>query len=91
MDVEDARFTLEYKGRKFHFCSLGDLEKFKANPKGFADKYAYDLIIISAGPAGLTASVYASLLKMSTFLVSENVEGQPVDNSKIVNHMRASI
>ena len=87
MDVEDDRFTLEFEGRKFHFCSLGDLEKFKANPKGFADKYAYDLIIIGAGPAGLTASVYASLLKMSTLLISENIGGQPVDSSKIMNYM----
>jgi len=87
MDVEDDTFTLEFEGRKFHFCSLGDLEKFKANPKGFADKYAYDLIIIGAGPAGLTASVYASLLKMSTLLISENIGGQPVDSSKIMNYM----
>lgn len=87
MDVQDDRFTLQFEGRKFYFCSSGDLEKFKDNPKGFADKYTYDLIIVGAGPAGLTACVYASLLRMSTFLITENIGGQPVDNSKIVNYM----
>lgn len=87
MDVQNDKFTLECEGKKFYFCSLGDLERFKVDPKYFVGKYAYDLIIVGAGPAGLTAAVYASILNISTFLVTENIGGQPVDSSKIVNYM----
>ncbi|MDT7040760.1 NAD(P)/FAD-dependent oxidoreductase [Candidatus Nitronereus thalassa] len=47
----------------------------------------YDLIIIGGGPAGLTAAVYASLLRMRAFLVTSNVGGQTVEGSKIENYM----
>lgn len=87
MDVQDDKFTLDFDGRKFYFCSLGDLEKFKADPNAFADKYEYDLVIVGAGPAGLTAAVYASILKLSTLLISEDIGGQPITSSKIVNYM----
>src|SRR4030067_3090560 len=63
------------------------LKSLKLTREGLLTNTAYDLIIIGAGPAGLTASVYASLLKMSTFLISENIGGQPVDSSKIMNYM----
>jgi len=87
MDVQSDDFTMELEGRKFYFCSKGCLEKFKRNPKEFADGYIHDLIIVGGGPAGLTAGVYASILRMNTFLISENIGGQAVDSSKIRNYM----
>jgi alkyl hydroperoxide reductase subunit F len=47
----------------------------------------YDLIIIGGGPAGLTAAVYASLLRMRAFLITTNIGGQTVEGSKIENYM----
>lgn len=35
----------------------------------------YDIIIIGAGPAGLTAAIYAGRSKMKTLLISENIPG----------------
>ncbi len=87
MDVQSDDFVMELDGRNFYFCSKGCLEKFKTNPKEIAEGYTYDLIIVGGGPAGLTAGVYASILRMNTFLISENIGGQPVDSSKIVNYM----
>ncbi len=87
MDVQSDDFTMELEGRRFYFCSKGCLEKFKINPKKFAEEYIYDLIIVGGGPAGLTAAVYASILRMNTFLISEDIGGQAVDSSKIVNYM----
>lgn len=67
MTVENDTFNFEFGGDKYLFCSQGCLEKFKASPEEFSQKYTYDLIIIGAGPAGLTAAVYASVLKIDTF------------------------
>lgn len=36
----------------------------------------YDLIIIGAGPAGMTAAVYAARKKLDTLVISKNVGGQ---------------
>ena len=47
----------------------------------------YELIIIGGGPAGLTAAVYASLLRIRAFLVTTNIGGQTVEGSKIENYM----
>lgn len=49
--------------------------------------HRYDLIIIGGGPAGLTAAVYASLLRMRAFLITTNIGGQTVEGSKIENYM----
>ncbi len=87
MDVQNDEFTMKIGESRFYFCSKGCLEKFKANPKGFAEEYLNDLVIIGGGPAGLTAAVYASTLRINTFLISMDIGGQPVDTSKIVNYM----
>ncbi len=47
----------------------------------------YDLIIIGGGPAGLTAAVYASILRMKAFLIAQDLGGQAVDSKKIGNYM----
>ena len=43
------------------------------------EQLQYDLIIVGGGPAGLTAAVYASLLRMHAFLIMTNIGGQTVD------------
>ncbi len=87
MRVKAPRFSFVYRGKKFYFCSLGCLDKFKKNPKAYSGKRRYDLIIIGAGPAGLTAGVYASILKIDTLLLSTDIGGQAVDSTKIKNYM----
>ena len=40
------------------------------------DKTVYDLIIIGAGPAGITAAVYAARKKMNFLVITRDVGGQ---------------
>lgn len=47
----------------------------------------HDLIIVGGGPAGLTAAVYASLLRMRAFLITTDIGGQTLESSKIENYM----
>ena len=35
VDPADAAGSFEYTGQTYFFCSLGCLEKFRANPSGF--------------------------------------------------------
>ncbi len=87
MEIEDERYSFDFKGGKYFFCSEGCLDKFKTSPEKFLDAYVHDLVIIGAGPAGLTAAVYASVLKIDTLLVTRDIGGQAVDSSKIKNYM----
>jgi len=45
----------------------------------------YDVIIIGAGPTGLTAAIYASRRMMKTLVISKNIGGQVVWASEIEN------
>ena len=45
----------------------------------------YDLIIVGAGPAGLTASIYASRYKLSHLVVGKQVGGTITLASKVEN------
>jgi alkyl hydroperoxide reductase subunit F len=47
----------------------------------------YELIIIGAGPAGMTTAVYAARKKLSTLLVSKDIGGQAIWASKVENYM----
>jgi len=47
----------------------------------------YDLIIIGAGPAGMTAAVYAARKKLNTLLLSKDLGGQPNWTTGIENYM----
>jgi NADH-dependent peroxiredoxin subunit F len=47
----------------------------------------YELIIVGAGPAGMTAAVYAARKKLNTLLVSQDVGGQAIWASKVENYM----
>lgn len=46
-----------------------------------------DVLIIGAGPAGLTAGVYCARKMLSTELVSENIGGQAMESWAIENYM----
>ena len=45
----------------------------------------YDLIIIGAGPAGVSAAVYAARKQLKTLLIAEEFGGQSVVSEKIYN------
>ncbi len=47
----------------------------------------YELIIIGAGPAGMTAAVYAARKKLDTLLLSKDLGGQPNLTAGIENYM----
>lgn len=47
---------------------------------------AYDLVIIGAGPAGITASVYAARKKMDFLVITKNIGGQTYLSGDIENY-----
>lgn len=47
----------------------------------------YDLIIIGAGPAGLTAAVYAARKKLKTLVLTKDVGGQTIWSFGIENYL----
>jgi len=46
----------------------------------------YDLIIVGAGPAGLTAAIYAARKKINFLLLSEDIGGEPNKTSIVENY-----
>ena len=46
----------------------------------------YDIIIIGAGPTGLTAAIYAARRMMKTLVISKNIGGQMIWASEIANY-----
>ena len=46
----------------------------------------YDLIVIGAGPAGITASVYAARKKMNFLVISKDIGGQAAGSGDIENY-----
>jgi alkyl hydroperoxide reductase subunit F len=48
---------------------------------------AYDVLIIGAGPAGLTAGVYCARKMLKTVIISENIGGQALESWAIENYM----
>lgn len=50
------------------------------------EKTHYDLIIIGAGPAGITAGVYAARKQIDTLIISKDVGGQAMWSSQIENY-----
>jgi alkyl hydroperoxide reductase subunit F len=47
----------------------------------------YELIIIGAGPAGMTAAVYAARKKLNALLISHNIGGQVLWTAGVENYM----
>jgi len=50
-------------------------------------KKLYDVIIIGAGPAGMTATVYCARKKLDILLISKDIGGQIIWTSSIENYM----
>jgi alkyl hydroperoxide reductase subunit F len=48
---------------------------------------AFDILIIGAGPAGLTAGVYCARKMLKTVIISENIGGQALESWAIENYM----
>lgn len=59
----------------------------KAEPPPVESGRQYELIIVGAGPAGLTAAVYAARKMIKTLLVSRDVGGQVLLTSEVENYM----
>lgn len=48
--------------------------------------HVYDLIIIGAGPAGITAAVYAARKKMDTLVLTDDIGGQAAWSGDVENY-----
>jgi thioredoxin-disulfide reductase len=48
--------------------------------------HMFDIIIIGAGPSGLTAAIYASRRMLKTLVISKNLGGQMIWTSEIENY-----
>lgn len=51
------------------------------------DKTHYELIILGAGPAGMTAGVYAARKQLDTLIITENIGGQAMWSSCVENYL----
>lgn len=49
-------------------------------------QHVYELIVVGAGPAGITAAIYAARKKMDFHVLTKNVGGQVVFSSEIENY-----
>ena len=47
----------------------------------------YDVLIVGAGPSGLTAGVYCARKMLNTIIISENIGGQALESWAIENYM----
>jgi NADH-dependent peroxiredoxin subunit F len=47
----------------------------------------FDVLIVGAGPAGLTAGVYCARKMLNTMIISENIGGQAMESWAIENYM----
>ncbi|MEJ2703011.1 MAG: FAD-dependent oxidoreductase [Sedimentisphaerales bacterium] len=87
MGVDSNRFSATYNEKTYLFCSQGCKDKFEVETERYEKEGEYDLLIIGAGPGGLTAAVYASVMRLHTFLISQDVGGQAIDSTKVKNYM----
>jgi len=83
---EDDALTAVRDGVTYYFCSEGCKNKFLLEIT-CQPRTSYDLIIVGGGPAGLTAAVYCSTLKVQALLISKDLGGQAIDSTKVENYM----
>ena len=55
-------------------------------PQGIRDCKMHDLIIVGAGPAGITAAIYAARMKLKTLVLTKNIGGQAAWSGGIGNY-----
>jgi len=87
MQVTGSDFVCTFSGEEYRFCSDGCRAKFVEAPDQYSHHGPYDVVIIGGGPAGLTAAVYASVLKIHTCVIAKDIGGQAVDSTRIKNYM----
>ena len=88
MDVdEDEALTTESGGEVYYFCSEGCRDRFLKAETHRLPRTSYELLIVGGGPAGLTAAVYAAMLKIDAFIITKDLGGQAIDSTKIENYM----
>jgi alkyl hydroperoxide reductase subunit F len=46
----------------------------------------YELIVIGAGPAGMTAAVYAARRKLNALLIGHDPGGQPLYDTLVIEN-----
>ncbi len=51
-----------------------------------AEEKIYDVVIIGAGPAGMTAAVYASRANLSTLMLERGIPGGQMANTEDVEN-----
>jgi len=85
--AESCPFTAEVEGLIHRFCSEGCRQKFLTERAAGSRRSTYDLAIIGAGPAGLTAAVYAATLHDDALILTRDLGGQAVDSTMIDNYM----
>lgn len=66
---------------------LDDWGVVKRRQRPPAEEGKYDLLILGAGPAGMTAGVYAARKQLHTVIVTEDVGGQTSWSSDIENYL----
>ncbi|MDA3814089.1 MAG: FAD-dependent oxidoreductase [Candidatus Cloacimonetes bacterium] len=88
MEVNEKKAIMyDDDGIILYFCSEGCKAKYISLKNSREKHNTYDLIIIGGGPAGLTAGVYAALLRLNVCLISKDLGGQAIDSTKIKNYM----
>lgn len=55
-----------------------------------AEERMYDVIIVGAGPAGMTAAVYASRANLDTLMIERGIPGGQVANTEDVENYPAT-
>jgi alkyl hydroperoxide reductase subunit F len=94
MEIERERAAAERRrgAAVLSFCSVGCAELFDRTPEDYlssapAERDEYHVVVIGGGPAGLTAAVYASILRLTALLIADNVGGQAVESVDMENYM----
>jgi len=84
---EATAVSSEHRGKMIYFCSEGCRDRYFSEHICEADRSSYELIVVGGGPAGLTASVYAALMRLDTFMIAKYLGGQAIDSRSIQNYM----